>query len=151
MFTIGIGSTGVSSPSKRRQRGIPPAFAAAHAAATETASTALAPSRLRSGEPSASRSAASRVSWSSASTPIARAASSPRTLATAPRTPRPPYLVPPSRSSTASWAPVEAPDGTTTAPRAPERRDTSQATVGSPRESSASHAKTSVIAAAFND
>ena len=42
--------------------------------------------------------------------------------------------------------PVEAPDGTTACPRAPPATSTSQATVGVPRESSASQARTPVIA-----
>src|SRR5438552_9819279 len=41
----------------------------------------------------------------------------------------------PSRSSTASCAPVDAPEGTIAVPREPSVRMTSTATVGSPRES----------------
>ena len=41
--------------------------------------------------------------------------------------------------------PVEAPDGTTAAPSAPLSSQTAQATVGVPRESSASHARTRSI------
>ena len=46
------------------------------------------------------------------------------------RTPRPP-----SRSSTASWTPVDAPDGTAARPSAPDSSRTSTSTVGLPRES----------------
>ena len=42
---------------------------------------------------------------------------------------------PPSRSSTASNSPVEAPEGTAASPRAPDSRATSTSTVGLPRES----------------
>ena len=44
-------------------------------------------------------------------------------------------LASPSRSSTASWAPVEAPDGTAARPSAPDSSPTSTSTVGLPRES----------------
>ena len=42
---------------------------------------------------------------------------------------------PPSRSSTASNSPVEAPEGTAARPRAPDSSATSTSTVGLPRES----------------
>src|SRR5438552_8695165 len=58
------------------------------------------------------------------------------TLPTAFSTPLPPYrALSPSRSSTASCAPVDAPLGTIAVPTAPDARNTSTATVGSPRES----------------
>jgi len=60
---------------------------------------------------------------------------SPLTLLTAWRTPLPPNRSPPSRSSTASWMPVEAPEGVMARPCAPESRTTSASTVGLPRES----------------
>src|SRR5438552_773527 len=61
------------------------------------------------------------------------------TLPTAFSTPLPPYrALSPSRSSTASCAPVDAPLGTIAVPTAPDARNTSTATVGSPRESSTS-------------
>ena len=47
----------------------------------------------------------------------------------------PPQASPPSRSSTASNSPVEAPEGTAAQPRAPESSTTSTSTVGLPRES----------------
>ena len=51
----------------------------------------------------------------------------------------------PSRSSTASNAPVEAPDGTAARPVAPESRITSASTVGLPRESRIWRAWTEMI------
>ena len=58
------------------------------------------------------------------------------TFSTAFRTPRPLYrLGSPSRSSTASFAPVDAPDGTSALPQEPSSRLTSTSTVGLPLES----------------
>src|ERR1700712_4897037 len=63
------------------------------------------------------------------------------------RPPLPPYrLLSPSRSSTASWAPVEAPDGTAARPKEPSSRSTSTSTVGLPRLSRISRAAMLVIA-----
>src|SRR5213080_42624 len=71
-----------------------------------------------------------------------------RTLATARSTPLPPYRFgSPSRSSTASRWPVEAPDGTAAVPRAPPARVTVASTVGKPRESRISRAEMVSIAA----
>src|SRR5260221_6459940 len=67
-------------------------------------------------------------------------------LATAWRTPLPPYLpASPSRSSTASWLPVLAPLGTSARPTAPPLSSTSTSMVGLPRESSPSSAVSSSI------
>src|ERR1700687_5608677 len=52
----------------------------------------------------------------------------------------------PSRSSTASCAPVEAPEGTAARPRAPSSSTTSTSTVGLPRLSRISRAMMSVMA-----
>ena len=60
---------------------------------------------------------------------------SPLTWPTACETPLPAQADPPSRSSTASNSPVEAPEGTAARPVAPERRAISTSTVGLPRES----------------
>ena len=57
------------------------------------------------------------------------------TLWTARLTPLPPYSAPPSRSSTASKAPVEAPLGTPARPTVPSSKATSTSRVGLPRES----------------
>ena len=65
------------------------------------------------------------------------------TLVTALSTPLPPNrALSPSRSSTASWTPVEAPDGTAARPTDPSARMTSTSTVGLPRESRISRAST---------
>ena len=68
------------------------------------------------------------------------------TLSTAFETPLPIYLdLSPSLNSTASKAPVEAPDGTMALPKAPSSVQTSTSTVGFPLESRTSLAYTSVI------
>ena len=51
----------------------------------------------------------------------------------------------PSRNSTASYCPVDAPDGTNARPNAPDSVVTSTYTVGLPRESKTSLAYTSAI------
>src|SRR5215210_1040332 len=91
---------------------------------------ALAPRRPLLGVPSSSIIARSRPAWSSASSPATAAAISPLTFATARPTPLPPHRSPPSRSSTASNSPVDAPEGTVARPAAPERSATSTSTVG---------------------
>src|SRR5215218_1716192 len=89
---------------------------------------------------------ASTARWSAASKPRRRGASSSSTFWTARATPFPPHAdASPSRSSTASNAPVEAPDGTAARPNAPDSRTTSTSTVGFPRESSTCRARTSEI------
>src|SRR4051795_11814391 len=65
--------------------------------------------------------------------PFTASAISPFTLRTAWPTPLPPNASPPSRSSTASNSPVEAPDGTAARPAAPEAKPTSTSTVWLPR------------------
>ena len=62
------------------------------------------------------------------------------TPSTALLTPLPPYRASPSRSSTASKAPVDAPEGTAARPSDPSSRMTSTSTVGLPRESRISRA-----------
>ena len=52
----------------------------------------------------------------------------------------------PSRNSTASLVPTEAPDGTAALPKTPDSNNTSSSTVGLPRESRISRAITSTIA-----
>ena len=64
---------------------------------------------------------------------------------TAVSTPLPRYRLPPSRNSTASNAPVDAPLGTAALPIKPLSRTTSTSTVGFPRESNISLAFTSLI------
>jgi hypothetical protein len=68
------------------------------------------------------------------------------TLATAFNTPLPPYRdKSPSRSSTASFSPVEAPEGQAAAATWPLSRTTIALTVGLPLESSISIARMSLI------
>ena len=87
------------------------------------------------GVPSSSIIVRSSAPCSAARAPTRAAAISPLTLATARETPLPAQASPPSRSSTASNSPVEAPDGTAASPRAPDSSATSTSTVGLPRES----------------
>src|SRR5215212_3891986 len=69
------------------------------------------------------------------------------TPSTALLTPLPPYRLSPSRSSTASKAPVDAPEGTAARPSDPSSRMTSTSTVGLPRESRISRARMNSILA----
>src|SRR4051794_32671555 len=105
---------------------------------------ALAPSRLLLSVPSSSRRRRSVAIWSRASWPRSASAISPFTAAaTAFRTPLPPNrLLSPSRSSTASRVPVDAPEGTAARPCAPLARKTSTSTVGLPRLSTTSRPRT---------
>src|SRR6266513_3841273 len=74
--------------------------------------------------------------WSNASFPNSSGAISLLILATALETPFPiQRFLSPSRSSIASFSPVEAPDGTAARPHAPLSSVTSASTVGFPRES----------------
>ena len=121
--------------------------AAARAAAREQPSTAFAPSLLLFAVPSRSMRRSSIARWSEGSLPSSDAAISPFTFSTARRTPLPRYeLGSPSRSSTASNRPVDAPEGTAARPRDPEARTTSTSTVGFPRESRIWRACTPAIA-----
>src|SRR5918998_365123 len=124
---------------------MPSSAAAARAAASDTPRIAFAPRRPLFGVPSSSIMARSRPCWSSASIPATAAAISPFTLSTARPTPLPFHASPPSRSSTASNSPVEAPEGTAARPAAPERSATSTSTVGLPRLSTISLAPTRSI------
>src|SRR3546814_600132 len=96
---------------------------------------ALAPRLALLGEPSRSIRCRSMPRWSSPSKPSRASRIGPLTLSTAPSTLLPPNASPPSRSSTASNWPVDAPEGTMARPVAPEARNTSTSTVGLPRES----------------
>ena len=124
---------------------MPSSAAAAFAAASDTPRIAFAPSRALFGVPSSSIMRLSRPDWSSASIPATADAISPFTFATAPLTPLPAHADPPSRSSTASNSPVDAPDGTTARPDAPDASATSTSTVGLPRLSSTCRACTCLI------
>src|SRR5690606_29563908 len=126
---------------------MPRAFAAALATARLTPRIALAPSRPLLGVPSSASIVRSRSRWSSASRPSSASAISPLTAATALCTPLPRYRpVSPSRNSTASCAPVEAPDGTAARPKLPSSNSTSTSTVGLPLESRISRPWMSMIA-----
>ena len=135
-FSIGTGSTCAFVPPIQRYSGTSASAAAAFATASETPRMAFAPRRAFVSVPSSSIMAASSARCSRASSPRMRSAISPFTWATARPTPFPAHASPPSRSSTASCSPVEAPEGTAAAPNAPESRPTSTSTVGLPRESS---------------
>src|SRR5271168_1033916 len=140
MFIIGQGSRFAELSVEYRERylynGCFSATAAAREAAMETARIALAPRRDLVGVPSSEIILWSRPRWSAASKPMTALASSPLALAAALSTPLPRYLVlSPSRSSSASCSPVDAPDGTAPRPNAPPSRRTSASTVGFPRES----------------
>src|SRR5581483_5453828 len=144
-FIIGTGSVAAPVPPRWRKSETPASAAAAFAAASETARIAFAPRRPLFGVPSRSISRRSSASWSSASIPRTASRISPFAFATAFATPLPPYGSPPSRSSTASCTPVDAPERTATRPTAPESRRTSTSIVGLPRESRIWRAWTSAI------
>src|SRR5664279_4562852 len=79
----------------------------------ETPMMPFAPSRPLFGVPSRSRIAWSTAAGSANDFPTRASAISPLTLPTAVSTPLPPYRdLSPSRNSTASLDPVDAPDGT---------------------------------------
>src|SRR5215204_7366176 len=94
----------------------------------------------------------SSIAWSTnrcslASYPMSPGPSWSITPSTALLTPFPPKRASPSRSSTASKAPVEAPEGTAARPSEPSSRMTSTSTVGLPRESRISRAPMNSILA----
>src|SRR3972149_6891740 len=107
---------------------------------------AVAPSRDLFAVPSSSISARSMAAWPPAAMPAIRGAIASCTFATAFSMPLPPYRDrSPSRSSSASWIPVDAPDGTLARPWAPLASVTSTSTVGFARESSTSRARTEAM------
>src|SRR5665647_2900954 len=106
---------------------------------------ALAPSWALLGVPSSSMSMLSTRRWSVASKPTISSAMAVFTLSTAVRTPLPKYSPPSSRSSTASYSPVDAPEGTAARPTTPDSSSTSTSTVGLPRESRICLAVTSMM------
>ena len=110
---------------------------------------ALPPSRLLFGVPSSAIRMRSTAAWSAASVPRKAAAISPEILACARRTSRPPKAAPPSRRSSASPEPVEAPAGAMARPRAPPASVTSASTVGRPRESQTRRPCTEAIVVAL--
>ena len=146
-FIIGTGKRIGADPPRYRYSGSPDSSAAAFAVATDTASSAFAPSRALLSVPSRSISVWSMNACSSASRPMIASQISVLTFSTAWSTPLPRYRCgSPSRSSIASRCPVDAPDGTAARPMTPDSRSTSASTVGLPRESRISRATTSTIA-----
>src|SRR5690606_2998475 len=116
-------------------------MALALAQARLTPRMALAPSRPLLAVPSRPIRASSMRRWSSASMPLRASKISPLTASTALPTPLPPHRsLSPSRSSTASWAPVDAPEGTAARPKLPSSSVTSASRVGLPRLSRISRA-----------
>src|SRR6266567_1666411 len=127
---------------------MPAEDAAARATARDTPRIAFAPRRRLSAVPSSSISRSSKAACSDASTPRKATAIVCSTFATAWSVPRPAYRsASPSRSSSASALPVEAPEGTMARPEAPSPSVTSTSTVGLPRESSTSRARTELMLA----
>src|SRR6185437_12254844 len=121
--------------------GRPAEAASARVSAIEVPTVALAPSRLLFAVPSRSIMAWSASASEVQDRPSRRSRISVFTDATAPRTPLPSYLPgSPSRRSTASREPVEAPDGTPARAAAPSESRTVTASVGRPRESRISSA-----------
>src|SRR6185369_2036714 len=120
---------------------MPSALAATRATANDTARIAFAPKFDLFDVPSSS---SIRRSIRRCSVTTAPAISGPilsLILATACNTPLPPYrLGSPSLSSTASFSPVDAPEGTSAEPVVPSSRTTLASTVGLPRESNTSAA-----------
>ena len=138
----GTGSDGVTPDGVSHcHSGIPAEAASARASAMEVPTVALAPSRLLFAVPSRSIMAWSASASEVQGRPHRRSRISVLTAATAPRTPLPSYLSgSPSRRSTASREPVEAPDGTPARAAAPSASRTVTARVGRPRESRISRA-----------
>src|SRR3954465_7286763 len=106
---------------------------------------ALAPSLDLFGVPSQAISSSSISAWRSALRPSNRRDISLLTCATALVTPLPPKVGPPSRKSTASCDPRDAPAGGVVPPPAPPATCTSTPTVGCPRESQTCRAWTFVM------
>ena len=119
--------------------------ASARASAIELPTVALAPSLLLLAVPSRSIMAWSASASEAQGRPQSRSRISVLTEVTAPRTPLPSYRSgSPSRRSTASREPVEAPDGTPARASVPSASRTVTASVGRPRESRISRADRSI-------
>ena len=108
----------------------------------ETPKIALAPNLRLLLVPSKSIIIWSTLAWLKGSTPFKATAILLFTLPIAFSTPLPDNRLPPSRNSTASFSPVEAPEGTAARPMIPLDSVTSTSTVGFPRESKISRALT---------
>ena len=138
----GTGSEGVTpSGVSHCHSGAPAEAASARARAIEAPTVALAPSLPLFGVPSRSIMAWSASASDAQERPRSSSASSVLTAPTAPSTPFPSYLAgSPSRRSTASREPVEAPEGTPARAVVPSASRTVTASVGRPRESRISSA-----------
>src|SRR6266704_6014445 len=146
-FIMGTGSRYDDAPPRYWYSGMPMAEAVARAAAIETPSMALAPSFDLFSVPSSAINAASTVSCGVASERSRRSRIAVLTFEMALRTPLPPYrATSPSRSSRASYRPVEAPDGTEAMPQCPLSSFMTTRSVGLPRESRISKASIVLIA-----
>ena len=131
-------------------KGCPKASAAAFATASDTPNIAFAPNLPLFGVPSNFIIVSSIATWFKASIPKRASLISVLTLVTAFKTPFPRYLdLSSSLNSTASWLPVDAPDGTAALPFAPHSNTTSTSTVGLPLESNISLPITSTIPVIF--
>ena len=111
------------------------ALAAARATAREVARVAFAPNLFLLGVPSISMIILSISRCENGDSPSISGAISLFTFLTALSTPFPLYLSPLSRSSIASFLPVDAPEGTEARAVIPLLSVTSTSTVGVPRES----------------
>ena len=146
IFIIGTGRTFEFTPPRYWYRGRPSSSAAAFATASDTPSIALAPSFALLGVPSNSIIKLSIETWSKTFIPVTSGAIISFTLSTAFNTPFPMYiLLSSSLSSTASYIPVDAPDGTDALPTTPDSKNTSTSIVGLPLESKICLAHTSSI------
>ncbi|CAB4600671.1 unannotated protein [freshwater metagenome] len=145
-FIIGTGKVFASSPPIDLYNGRFRALDAALATARLTPSRAFAPSRDLFSVPSRAIIFLSIACWSKPSKPTTASRISELTLATACNTPLPKKRFPPSRNSTASCSPVDAPEGTMARPVAPVSSSTSTSTVGLPRESKTSRPRMLAIA-----
>ncbi|OQA09945.1 MAG: hypothetical protein BWY67_01244 [Bacteroidetes bacterium ADurb.Bin397] len=116
------------------------------AAASETPKMAFAPNFDLFSVPSSSIIILSIAVWANMLTPCNSSAIEVFMLFTAFKTPLPRYLfLSLSRNSTASCAPVDAPDGTAARPKIPLLVITSTSTVGLPLESRISLARIAAI------
>ena len=138
----GTGSDGVTPSGVSHCHSWTPAEAArARASAMEVPTVALAPSLLLFAVPSRPIMAWSASASDAQDRPRSRPEISVFTAATAPSTPLPSYRAgSPSRRSTASRDPVDAPDGTPARACVPSASRTVTASVGRPRESRISSA-----------
>lgn len=144
----GTGRRGVVPATRARccHNSRPARAASARQRARETPTTASAPSRDLVPVPSSSISARSTSAAEAKPRPVRARAISPLTCPAAPSTPWPPYRErSPSRSSTASRAPVDAPGGTPARTRVPSPAVRVTASVGRPRESRISTACSRLI------